>query len=723
MANLGTLTLDLVAKIGGFTAPLDKAERQAKKSANEIGGSLDSIKKRFNQIKSSGAFWAATIGVGATAAAVAFAKSSIDAAGAIKDVSDAAGVTTDTLQEMRHAASLSGISFDELDGSLQKFNKSVGEARAGSGSLYSYLKKVDQGLLDQVRSANSTDDALNLIFKAMKNVSNESERAALAAAAFGRSGVKLSVLADDYETLRKEAQSLGLIIDSQLIKNADEAGDKLETLSRVIGAQLTTAVLNFAPTIQKVAEQILKLSESTAKFFGGGTVTDIDIEIAALEELRSEYKQVEYTYSTLKKQKGSLFAGEADTLKEAQNNIETLTESINQLNNARNGGPSKTSAPPLSLEKVQDTSEKVQDTSWDDLKKVVETTSETNKQRLEIIKSSNMAIKAENDRQLSEDIARDAAYHQLVDEANIAELNNISDNVERELALHEYKYDKLKDLYEEGSAELTEIERAQAAERAAIVANSDYWSGYLESLEGNMASMDSIVGDSLNNWSSQFGDFFATAILDSENLESAFKKMATSMASTALSAIGKMIAQWLIYKVVKIATDKATQAAAIPSYVANAEAGALLAGINAYASAAAIPYAGWALAPAAMASALAVTEPMAAAVSGLAAAGMAHDGIDSVPETGTWLLKKGERVTTSQTSKRLDDTLSMIQSGGTDAGGHSSYKNRSGAGSGESHFHVHYDGPVFLNRSQMRDTAKMLMRETDRERTRIGAVN
>jgi hypothetical protein len=37
--------------------------------------------------------------------------------------------------------------------------------------------------------------------------------------------------------------------------------------------------------------------------------------------------------------------------------------------------------------------------------------------------------------------------------------------------------------------------------------------------------------------------------------------------------------------------------------------------------------------------------------------GMAHDGIDSVPQTGTWLLEKGERVMTSETSKKLDQKL------------------------------------------------------------------
>ncbi|WP_060416144.1 hypothetical protein [Klebsiella pneumoniae] len=41
-------------------------------------------------------------------------------------------------------------------------------------------------------------------------------------------------------------------------------------------------------------------------------------------------------------------------------------------------------------------------------------------------------------------------------------------------------------------------------------------------------------------------------------------------------------------------------------------------------------------------------------------AGMAHDGIDKIPETGTWLLKQGERVTTARTSAKLDATLEAI---------------------------------------------------------------
>ncbi|MNZ97394.1 hypothetical protein D3C78_1166300 [compost metagenome] len=54
--------------------------------------------------------------------------------------------------------------------------------------------------------------------------------------------------------------------------------------------------------------------------------------------------------------------------------------------------------------------------------------------------------------------------------------------------------------------------------------------------------------------------------------------------------------------------------------------------------------------------------------SSLALVGMAHDGIDSVPREGTWLLQKGERVTTAGTSAKLDRTLSDIQASSSGQG-------------------------------------------------------
>ncbi|MDT4825752.1 hypothetical protein FQZ97_590430 [compost metagenome] len=66
---------------------------------------------------------------------------------------------------------------------------------------------------------------------------------------------------------------------------------------------------------------------------------------------------------------------------------------------------------------------------------------------------------------------------------------------------------------------------------------------------------------------------------------------------------------------------------------------------------------------AAMASVAAATASLVGNIASIGLEGMAHDGIDSVPQTGTWLLQKGERVTTAETSAKLDRTLSEIQSG------------------------------------------------------------
>lgn len=44
--------------------------------------------------------------------------------------------------------------------------------------------------------------------------------------------------------------------------------------------------------------------------------------------------------------------------------------------------------------------------------------------------------------------------------------------------------------------------------------------------------------------------------------------------------------------------------------------------------------------------------------------GQAHDGIMSVPKSGTWNLEKGERVLPKHTAKALDDKLNNLQNGG-----------------------------------------------------------
>jgi len=73
--------------------------------------------------------------------------------------------------------------------------------------------------------------------------------------------------------------------------------------------------------------------------------------------------------------------------------------------------------------------------------------------------------------------------------------------------------------------------------------------------------------------------------------------------------------------------------------------------------------------PANLAAIASVAAATAGIISSISAVGMAHDGIDSVPETGTWLLQKGERVTTAATSAKLDATLERVARDTSTVGG------------------------------------------------------
>lgn len=147
----------------------------------------------------------------------------------------------------------------------------------------------------------------------------------------------------------------------------------------------------------------------------------------------------------------------------------------------------------------------------------------------------------------------------------------------------------------------------------------------------------------------------------SEDAGDALSNMVEGFGKTVIQTLAQLAAQWLVYQGVQLLVGKTTQAAASAPMITNAQATALQAQLAAYASTAAIPIVGPAMAPAALTAAIGVTEPLVAAISGLALAGMAHDGIDKIPETGTWLLKKGERVTTAGTSAKLDATLEQVR--------------------------------------------------------------
>lgn len=150
---------------------------------------------------------------------------------------------------------------------------------------------------------------------------------------------------------------------------------------------------------------------------------------------------------------------------------------------------------------------------------------------------------------------------------------------------------------------------------------NEAWANYADAARNYSQIAADVTSTALNTGTSELGTFFADVASGAEDAGDALGDMVGNFAKSMLKALGDMAAQWLIYQGVQMLVGKTTQASAAGTLGANAAAMSLQAGLNAYAATAAIPIIGPAAAPAAMATALTVTGPLASAVGMTAMAG------------------------------------------------------------------------------------------------------
>lgn len=183
---------------------------------------------------------------------------------------------------------------------------------------------------------------------------------------------------------------------------------------------------------------------------------------------------------------------------------------------------------------------------------------------------------------------------------------------------------------------------------------SEAWANWADEAQNYSAMASEFVTGTLDELSGGLADTFMSILDGTKSVGEAFADLGRSMVSAIVGALVKMAAQWLVYQAVQLLVGSTTSAAAITqagitgTAIATAYAPAAALASLASFGANAVPATG------AILSTTAIAE-------GVALAGMAHDGIDSIPETGTWLLQKGERVTTADTSAKLDKTLDDVQ--------------------------------------------------------------
>ena len=269
---IGALRVELSANAAQFEKDMGRARQSVRDSSGGMTKSLDGFRTSVeNSVKSLFSLRTAAVALAGAAALGFLIKKNLEVADSIAKTARAAGISAESLQELRYAADLSGISVSAFDSALLGFSKRVGELRAGTGALVTILKKSDDGLLAQLRTAGNVETAFNMVMKAAAGMGNELDRNALLAAAFGRTaGVQMANLLSEgtegIEKLRKEARDLGLVLSDDMTREAERASDELSKMAKVLQTQLTRVVVSLAPHIVRLGEAFAAVVPKIVEF-------------------------------------------------------------------------------------------------------------------------------------------------------------------------------------------------------------------------------------------------------------------------------------------------------------------------------------------------------------------------------------------------------------------------------------------------------------------------
>ncbi|MDS6654350.1 phage tail tape measure protein [Klebsiella pneumoniae] len=776
--SLGTLTIDLIAKVGGFVQGMDKAERSSQKWR-------DQVKKDAKEVSSSiiavGAA-AATAAVGIGAAGLAIVKNTAQQVTEADRWAKSLKMSTQDLLSWQYAAEQAGLTGDNIADIFKDINDKVGDAVLNkSGEAAQALDTL--GLSAEKLSQQSPDKQLLAISSALQKIPSQAGKTNILESLgndlskmlplfdnnneklkqfiqlskdFGIAPpqedidnlVKVNQFFQDIETsargLKMEiASGLATVDLSPLQDGLDDIRDVftdpaiLQGLSDLVGEAISLAgvVGRIAGGLGAIATYTRSRIGAVSGNYNAADESDIAQRIEFLNKRGDQSKGQKDELEFLSKRlqflraiKSSMTPEEVERgakglssllsdmgLSPTDNNYklgkgesnQKITQKSNPTDNAFKSRlldlqkqaalietTGKKTAEVTELEKVNF------DITSGNLKALSEAQKEQLRYAAKIIdsKKEELRLNQENaklaefvsglDRQnkiIRQGYDNDLAGRSLglKDRSRMRELNNIQQDFE-------YKQADLLKQYQSGDITKSLYESETDALKSALEERLQIQENYYHESDGLRNDWESGISSALSDFADSSSDYYQqtadamTSILGSatdsisehlydvisgtESMGEAIKGIFSDLGKSVIKALVDMAAQWIVYQGVQMLVNKSAQASAIPSMIANAQATALQAQLAAFASTAAIPIVGPGLAPAAMAAAAAITEPMVAAISAASLSGMAHDGIDAVPETGTWLLQKGERVTTAATSAKLDATLDRVATQSTGGG-------------------------------------------------------
>jgi len=253
--SLGTLTLDLVAKTGGFVAGLDKAERASEKWRKKVVKNANEAGKVVGTALAAGA-------IAAAAGLTLMVRRSLEAIDAQSEMAKRLKTSYESLSTLARAGDMAGVSMQQIEVATRSLDINLGKASQGAIKQSEALAKLN--LSADELSKLPLDERILKINQALKENVSDTERAAVAASLFGSRGaaavqqLEPGVIAE----AARQVEIFGLTlsnIDAEKVEAANDAMGAFGLLADGIGAQLT---VELAPILTAIGEEFLNSAEA-----------------------------------------------------------------------------------------------------------------------------------------------------------------------------------------------------------------------------------------------------------------------------------------------------------------------------------------------------------------------------------------------------------------------------------------------------------------------------
>ncbi len=259
--NLGTLTIDVVAKTGGFINGMEKAARSAASNSAKIKKTLGDAAKIV------GAGFAASAGVVA-----AWTAATVNAAVEIERFSALANSAPDVFQRWAVGANTVGIEQGKLADILKDTQDKVGDfIQTGGGPLADFFENIAPKVgvtADEFRRL-SGPDALQLYVNSLEKASlSQSDMVFYLEAIASDSALLLPLLRDNGRAMGEwgdKASELGAILSDETIIAAKQAKDDFQELGLIFDGIKNRVVSEVIPAFLNLSDELIGTGDKTSK--------------------------------------------------------------------------------------------------------------------------------------------------------------------------------------------------------------------------------------------------------------------------------------------------------------------------------------------------------------------------------------------------------------------------------------------------------------------------